>query len=106
MYVTTKLFSLFQDSLSFPDDVSTSGEFQALVKSLLIDPDERLSYSQLKKHQFFNSVDWDHLLAGIHTFVLQVPVHVHHHHSEVHGTCTCMLWVQFVLMCTCPVRPE
>ncbi len=94
MYVTFVtcifIFSLFQDSLSFPDDVSTSGEFQALVKSLLTDPDERLSFSQLKKHQFFSSVEWDHLLAGTHftyyvhdggTLYMCTTIN----HSEVHA---------------------
>ena len=103
MYVTFVtcifIFSLFQDSLSFPDDVSTSGEFQALVKSLLTDPDERLSFSQLKKHQFFSSVEWDHLLAGTHftyyvhdggTLYMCTTIN----HSEVHA------WF------ACPVRSE
>ena len=54
-----------QSSLAFSEEVTTSGEVQSLIKSLLTDPTERLSFNDLKIHPFFSSVNWEHLLSGM-----------------------------------------
>ena len=53
-----------QSSLAFSEEVSTSGEVQSLINSLLTDPTERLSFNDLKIQPIFQlselgtSVDW------------------------------------------------
>lgn len=52
-----------QDSLGFPDDVSTSGDVKDLIQGLLTEPSHRLSYDSIKSHQFFQTTNWDDLLS-------------------------------------------
>ena len=52
-----------QDSLSFPDDVSTSADVKDLIQGLLTEPLHRLSYDSIKSHQFFHTTNWDGLLS-------------------------------------------
>ena len=52
-----------QDSLCFPDDVSSSADVKDLIQGLLTEPSCRLSYDSIKNHQFFQTTNWDDLLS-------------------------------------------
>ena len=52
-----------QDSLNFPDNVSTSGDVKDLIQGLLTEPSHRLAYDGIKSHPFFLTTNWDDLLS-------------------------------------------
>ena len=68
MAVTSKnsivtVFSCFQDSLSFPDDVIIGSDVKELIQGLLTEPSARLTCDGIKSHRFFRSTNWDELLS-------------------------------------------
>ena len=57
------LFSL-QNSLEFPDDQPLSDDAKGLIRALLTDQKERITYSGLATHPFFTGLDWTTLQDG------------------------------------------
>ncbi|KAK3596286.1 hypothetical protein CHS0354_030661 [Potamilus streckersoni] len=51
----------YKNCLKFPTNVTVSPEAVDLIKKLLIEKENRLDYSGIKKHPFFKSLKWDSL---------------------------------------------
>lgn len=45
-------------TLVFPDDVYLSNEAEGLIRGLMNWRDQRLEFDQIKRHKFFEGVDW------------------------------------------------
>jgi len=54
-------FSL-QDKFKFPDDVDLSDEAKSLMKGLIADRKNRLTYEEIIAHPFFKGLDWNNLI--------------------------------------------
>lgn len=55
--------------LSFSDDLGLTAEAIDLIKKLLCDKEERLTYDGIRSHPFFAGVDWDNLHTKTPPFV-------------------------------------
>ena len=51
--------------MKFPTDVSVSQEAKDLMRSLLTESEQRLSYEGLGCHRFFNGIDWTKLAKSM-----------------------------------------
>jgi serine/threonine protein kinase len=61
-----------KDTLKFPPDGNYSDSAKDFIRKFLCSPKERLGYNgvgEIKKHEFFNGIDWKNLDSIIPDFV-------------------------------------
>mmetsp|Transcript_4129 Transcript_4129/g.10717 ORF Transcript_4129/g.10717 Transcript_4129/m.10717 type:complete len:465 (-) Transcript_4129:472-1866(-) len=54
----------FKTSLEFPEERDVSPAARSLISELLRGRDERLDFEGIRRHKFFEGVDWDQLRTG------------------------------------------
>uniref|UniRef100_A0A7M5WS22 non-specific serine/threonine protein kinase n=1 Tax=Clytia hemisphaerica TaxID=252671 RepID=A0A7M5WS22_9CNID len=59
----------FKNSLEFPDDQPLSDDAKGLIRALLTDQKERITYTGLAKHPFFTGLDWTTLQDAVPPYV-------------------------------------
>ncbi|XP_030385386.1 citron Rho-interacting kinase [Scaptodrosophila lebanonensis] len=57
--------STLKELISFPSDLKISSNFKHLIESLVTNPTNRLSYEQICKHPFFDSIQWSTLRSQV-----------------------------------------
>ncbi|KAH8379214.1 hypothetical protein KR009_003706 [Drosophila setifemur] len=50
--------SHLKELISFPSDLKVSNNYRSLIESLVTNPSKRLSYERIKKHPFFDDIQW------------------------------------------------
>ncbi|KAH8338319.1 hypothetical protein KR067_013169 [Drosophila pandora] len=50
--------SHLKELISFPSDLKVSHNYRNLIESLVTNPSRRLSYERIKKHPFFDEIQW------------------------------------------------
>ncbi|XP_055840436.1 citron Rho-interacting kinase [Episyrphus balteatus] len=58
-----------KEIISFPSDLKISTNFKNLILSLVTNPSNRIDYTQIRKHPYFENIKWDSLRH-------QVPPHI------------------------------
>lgn len=48
-------------TLVFPDDANLSPQAEDLIRRMICDASQRLTFDQIKRHPFFRGVDWDNI---------------------------------------------
>ncbi|ORY37257.1 kinase-like protein, partial [Rhizoclosmatium globosum] len=73
-----------ENTLEFPDDVAVSFEAISLMKSLICNPEQRLSLTSIKTHSWFREFSWDKVLKLTPPFVpeLEGPRDTHYFGDE------------------------
>lgn len=51
----------WKKTLKFPREANLSFEAEDLIRRLVCDVKDRLTFEEIKKHPFFRGVDWDHI---------------------------------------------
>eukprot|EP01087_Luapelamoeba_hula_P018259 TRINITY_DN5867_c0_g1_i1.p1 TRINITY_DN5867_c0_g1~~TRINITY_DN5867_c0_g1_i1.p1 ORF type:complete len:453 (-),score=102.36 TRINITY_DN5867_c0_g1_i1:116-1474(-) len=51
----------WRSTLQFPEEATLSPEAQHLIRSLCCDRKDRLTVDEMKRHPFFNGIDWDRI---------------------------------------------
>jgi len=51
----------WRTTLEFPDDVDLTKECRDLIKNMICDAPNRLTYDQLRDHAFFKGIDWENI---------------------------------------------
>ncbi|XP_060064915.1 citron Rho-interacting kinase-like [Ylistrum balloti] len=61
MVITYSNIMNFKKCLKFPEEPKVSSSAVNLIRSLLTDKEERLSFKGITKHKFFSSINWDEI---------------------------------------------
>ncbi|XP_053375258.1 citron Rho-interacting kinase-like [Mercenaria mercenaria] len=59
----------YEAFLKYPQSTYISSSAKSLMDKLLTDTDHRLEYHQIRKHAFFDKIDWDHIRKETAPFV-------------------------------------
>ncbi|KAL9906405.1 citron rho-interacting kinase sticky isoform 1-T1 [Glossina fuscipes fuscipes] len=66
----SKILSYCEESqlkklVAFPSELKLTEHFKNLIESLVTSPSNRLGYENLRKHAFFNNIEWDNLRSMV-----------------------------------------
>ncbi|KAH8301117.1 hypothetical protein KR018_001886 [Drosophila ironensis] len=57
--------SHLKELISFPSDLKVSTNYRSLIESLVTNPSRRLSYERIKKHPFFDDIQWGSIRSQV-----------------------------------------
>lgn len=57
--------SKLKELISFPADLKLSIHFKSLIESLVTNPSKRLNYESIRKHPFFENINWESLRSEV-----------------------------------------
>lgn len=57
--------SHLKELINFPSDLKVSHNYRNLIESLVTNPSKRLSYERIKKHPFFDDIQWGSIRSQV-----------------------------------------
>lgn len=58
--------------IQFPSDANLSDEYMNLIELLVTTPEKRLNFNNIKKHAFFQRIDWDNIRMTAPPFIPEI----------------------------------